>query len=300
MKSKNIYILYGGEKSEREVSLRTGKAMFDALSGLSYENLTLFDVVKENIDEIVSVRPDICLIAIHGRYGEDGQLQARLDELKIKYTGSGVVASALAFDKYLTKLCLATANVPTPEYWLSKDLTNSEDAVPCVVKPVAEGSSVGISIVKKADEYKAAVELAEKYDKWVLVERFIDGKELTVGIVDGRALPPVLIKPKSGLYDYESKYTAGATEYLFDTGLTDDEIRLVQKVALKTYDVIGCSGVARVDIMYDGSPYVLEVNTVPGMTETSLLPMGAKAAGMDFAALVEYILIDGFNTDREL
>jgi D-alanine-D-alanine ligase len=292
MKKLKITVLYGGESSEREVSLRTGQAMHNALVAGGYSNVKLLDAKRENISELSDplTRPDLCLLALHGKYGEDGVIQGYLEMLNIPYTGSDVAASAVAFDKYLTKLCFDAENVPSADWWLSSD-TGVQPSFPCVVKPAREGSTVGISIVKSAAEYDAAVHEASQYDEKVLVEKFVSGKELTITVLNGHVLPAIWIKPDSGFYDYKSKYTKGATKYLFDTGISDIEMVVINSTALKAYTVLGCEGVARVDIIYDGkTPYVLEVNTIPGMTETSLVPKAAAQAGISFLEVLEAVM----------
>jgi D-alanine-D-alanine ligase len=247
-----------------------------------YEKTTLFDFTGDNINDLASLDPDVCFVALHGRFGEDGVIQGYLEAMGIPYTGSGVRASVLALDKYLSKLVFLGAGVPTPK--MSKN-------IPCVVKPVAEGSSVGVVIVKDIAELNGAIANSKKYSEKVLVEEFIEGKELTVSVFGEDVFPPIWIKPKSGVYDYESKYTKGATEYVFDLDMSADVITEVKEIALKAYKSLGCRGVARVDLIHDGvSAYVLEVNTVPGMTETSLLPKSAEKSGLPFIALIERML----------
>ncbi len=295
MKSKSICVLYGGHPSEREVSLRTGKAVYDSLVNSGYTNVTLLDIKGSNAEELLDISPDVCFIAIHGRYGEDGVLQGYLEMLMIPFTGSGVSASAVAFDKTLSKLCFESCKVPTPPYYVVNGCEAASRFMPCVIKPAREGSTVGITIARSSEEFSKGVELALQYDKKVMVEKFIPGKEFTVSIFDGEAFPPIWIKPASGFYDYKSKYTKGATEYLFDLEISEAEMELVKKTALKAYNSVGCEGVARVDIIYDGEiPWVLEVNTVPGMTETSLLPKAAERAGMSFLQLVERMLAQAY------
>ncbi|MDR2870786.1 MAG: D-alanine--D-alanine ligase, partial [Deferribacteraceae bacterium] len=260
MKNKKITILYGGETSEREVSLRTGQAMYNVLTAGGYQHVKLLDATRANITELVNERPDVCLMALHGKHGEDGLMQGYLEMLNIPYTGSGVAASAVAFDKYLTKLCFDAKQIPTAKYWLAGEedeelLSTLKTAMhfqTCVVKPSREGSTVGISIVKAPADYDKAVAEAAKYDKKVLVEAFIEGKELTIAIFEGRALPAIWIKPNSGFYDYQSKYTKGATQYLFDTALNKEDTTLINETALAAYQALGCDGVARVDIIFDG------------------------------------------------
>lgn len=290
MKNKKIAVLYGGMSSERNVSLVSGKAAFDALVKDGFKNVVLIDVDREIAVKLLAEKPDICLIALHGTYGEDGRIQGLLDVMGIAYTGSGCAASAAAFDKVTSKILFEKAKVPTAEYKVIKEIDKA-DIMPCVVKPAREGSTIGISIVKSAGEYKKAVEEALKFDTKVLVEKFVTGLELTVGILNGKCLPAIWIKPKSGFYDYESKYTKGMTEYIFETGLTLDETSKIQEAALRAFEALGCEQYGRVDIIFDGeTPYVLEVNTLPGMTSTSLLPKAAARAGYEFADLLKSLL----------
>jgi len=290
-KLTKIAILYGGLSNEREVSLNTGKAMGEALIGMGYENVMFIDVDENFISEIMKIKPDICVNGLHGFYGEDGRIQAVLESLDILYTGSGVEASCLAFDKIYTKFLLKGAGIKTPDFVVFNDQYDEPPFIPCVVKPSREGSTIGVSIVQNKSDYDEAVKHAQYYDERVLVEKFIDGKEITVGIVGDDVLPPIWIKPKSGFYDYMSKYTKGLTEYIFDIGCPDDEVERIKRIAFDVFKLMGCKGYARVDFMYDGiTPYVLEVNTLPGMTSTSLLPKAAAESGISFEKLVESIL----------
>ncbi len=290
-KFTKIAILYGGLSNERAVSLNTGKAMGEALIRMGYENVGFIDVDENFISKIMKIKPDICVNGLHGFYGEDGRIQAVLESLDILYTGSGVEASCLAFDKIYTKFLLKGAGVTTPDFVVFDDQYDEPPFIPCVVKPSREGSTIGVSIVHNKSDYNEAVKHAQYYDERVLVEKFIEGKEITVGIVGDKALPPIWIKPKSGFYDYRSKYTKGLTEYVFDIGCPDDEVERIKRIAFDVFMLMGCKGYARVDFMYDGStPYVLEVNTLPGMTSTSLLPKAAAKSGISFEKLVESIL----------
>ncbi|MDR2884889.1 MAG: D-alanine--D-alanine ligase [Deferribacteraceae bacterium] len=290
MKDKRICVICGGAGSEREVSLRSGNAAYNVLIENGYKFTTLFDLTDSNIGELFDIAPDLCLVAVHGRFGEDGVLQGYMEMMMTPYTGSGVSASVVAFDKYLSKLCFEANKIPTAPHYLT-DGVELWQTYPCVVKPSRDGSSVGITIAHDREELIKGIAEARRYDDKVLVEKFIAGKELTVAILDGEIFPPIWIKPKSGVYDYESKYTKGATEYLFDLELAEDEVKAVKDTALRAYRALGCEGVARVDLIYDGkTPYVLEVNTVPGMTETSLLPKACAEAGLSFIALLERML----------
>jgi D-alanine-D-alanine ligase len=248
---------------------------------------------------------DVAFLAIHGRYGEDGTVQGLLELMKIPYTGSGILASAIAINKIMSKKILIQENIPTPEY-IDLDFTGISSLntivsligkkieYPIVVKPNSEGSTIGVNIVQKKDELKDAVEEAAKYDHKILVEEYIKGRELTVSIIGSEpvALPIIEIKPKSGFYDYKSKYTKNMTQYIVPAELDKKIATMISEIALKCHRVLGCRGISRVDFMLDdhSNAYVFELNTMPGMTDRSLVPKAAEAAGIDFALLVEIIL----------
>lgn len=289
MYNEKIAILYGGLSSEREVSLKTGKGIYDALIRKGYKNTVLIDVDWNITEVLLKEKPDFCFIALHGKYGEDGTIQGVLEMMRIPYNGSGIAASAISFDKVLSKSIFKFYNLPTPNYTVYKDEIEPP-FLPCVVKPAREGSTIGITIVKEENQFKPAIEEAKKYDNKILIEEFISGKELTISIIDEIILPMIWIKPVKGFYDYESKYTKGMTEYLFETELSLEEENYVKNIAKKAYDAVGCLSAARVDIIFNGKEaYILEVNTLPGMTETSLLPNSARKAGMSYDDLVELI-----------
>lgn len=292
---KRIVILYGGPSAEREVSLNTGQGVYNALKEAGWENIELMDAMSVNLARLANDRPDICFNAVHGKFGEDGGLQGYLEVLGIPYTGSGIEASALAFDKHLSKLVFEKEGLHVPE-----TLSESSLRFPCVVKPARGGSSIGITVVKSEAGYAAARELAARYDNKVLTEAFISGLELTVSVLNGIVLPVIWIRPASGVYDYESKYTAGKTEYLFELGLEAEEIKCIEETALRAYKVLEAKGAARTDVLYDTrtkTPYVLELNTMPGMTATSLLPKAAGRAGISFAGLIRLMLEDAIKED---
>ncbi|PLX66046.1 MAG: D-alanine--D-alanine ligase [Denitrovibrio sp.] len=294
MQNKKVAVLYGGMSSEREVSLRSGKAAYDSLVRLGHETI-LLDMGKDVAEKITEVKPDVCFIALHGTYGEDGRIQGMLDIMGIPYTGSSFQANLVAFDKLLSKEQFVKHGIPTPDY---VELNGFKDGMPfekCVIKPSREGSSVGIHIVDSETEYAERLKDALSYDSKVVVEKCISGKELTIGVLGKEPLPIIWIRPKKGVYDYESKYTVGMTEYVFETELSEAEYAEVQSVTMKAFEVLECSGYGRVDIMYDGkTPYVLEVNTLPGMTETSLLPKAAAKAGLSFDDMVKKMLNGAF------
>ncbi len=298
MQSRKIGVLLGGLSSEREVSLRTGEAVIAALRERGHDAVPIF--VDNDLD--VALRQekiDVAFIALHGRMGEDGCVQGVLELLGIPYTGSDVLASALAMHKGKAKELFRLHNLPTPAYYtLTADDTADLAAVhgdfgfPCVVKPIREGSSVGVTIVRDAAELAPAIERALCFDSEILVERFIAGMEVSVAIVDNRALGAVEIAPRAGFYDYQNKYTKGATEYFVPPRVSPERYRGVLAQALRAHMALGCRGATRVDMMVSesGNEFVLEVNTVPGLTPTSLLPKIADAAGISFGELCELML----------
>ncbi len=285
----------GGISSEREISLKTGSAVLKTLEDKGFDAVGI-DVDRNVAESIKKANPDVAFIALHGTFGEDGAIQGILEYAGVPYTGSGVLGSSIAFDKLISKTILEHNNIPTPEYKvLSKkdsNTLNTPPFIPCVVKPPNQGSSIGIGIVKEISQWKPALEEAFKYSEEILVERFIEGKLLAIGVNTGKSLPIVHIEPKSGFYDYEAKYTAGKTEYHCPADLGDETTKLCSEISLNTYRALKARGFARVDAILDekGEPYILELNTIPGMTPTSLLPMAAKKDGMDFDDLVLEII----------
>jgi D-alanine-D-alanine ligase len=284
----NITVMLGGPSAEREVSLRTGTAVARALRSRGH-------VVAE-LDPVpgrwsLPVTTEVVFLALHGTYGEDGTVQEELDALGVPYTGCGAAASRLAFDKALTKARCVAAGVPTPRSFV----VDSPDAplpngwqMPLVIKPVRQGSSVGLQFCKRREDWPQALAEALRFDSEALVEEQIIGRETTVGILDGQPLPVVEVRPKQGAYDYHNKYTSGATDYLCPAPFDEAATRRIQQAALGAFRAVGGRDYARVDVMERGGlPFVLEVNTLPGMTETSLLPKAAVAAGLDYAALCE-------------
>jgi D-alanine-D-alanine ligase len=298
-KKKKIGVMMGGLSREREISLRTGKAIQRALNEKGYQALAI-DVGQEIAETLLKEKIDIAFIALHGRFGEDGTIQGMLELMRIPYTGSGVLASALALHKIMAKKLFLCENIPTPAYEVFRreeiqknPLRTASLPLPLVVKPAREGSTIGVSIVRKEQEWVPALREAEKYDEEILVEEFLKGKEITVGILEDIPLPIIEIAPKSGFYDYHSKYTKGETEYIIPARIPREKYLYAQEISLKAFQVLGCSGCARVDLMADedGNPFVIDVNTMPGMTETSLLPKAAGYAGISFEDLVERILL---------
>jgi D-alanine-D-alanine ligase len=298
MQSRKIGVLLGGLSSEREVSLRTGEAVLNALRERGHDAIPVY--VDRDVD--VALRQeqiDVAFIALHGRMGEDGCIQGLLELLGIPYTGSDVMASALAMHKGKAKELFRLHNLPTPAYYTlcPDDLADLADAhgdfgFPCVVKPIREGSSVGVAICHSLEELGPAVERAMCFDDEVLVERFIAGKEISVAILGDRALGACEIAPREGWYDYQNKYTKGSTDYFVPPRLSPERYRGVLAQATRAHLALGCSGATRVDMMVSdsGNEFILEVNTVPGLTPTSLLPKIADAAGVSFGELCELML----------
>ena len=291
-----VAVLMGGPSAEREVSLKTGKAV---LSALQRQNVMArgMDADKSTLRILEDEKFERVFIALHGRWGEDGVIQGALEMLDIRYTGSGVLGSALAMDKLRSKYLWSATGIPTPEYVVLASGTDPDEVVgkiglPVFVKPVREGSSLGISKAKTSAELKAAWEMAAKYDDQVIAERFIDGAEITCGILGDQALPLIRIETDREFYDYEAKYILDTTRYLCPCGLPSGQELELQSLARRAFTILGCSGWGRVDFMLDnsGKPYALEVNTVPGMTDHSLVPKAAKHAGVNFDELVLRIL----------
>ena len=283
----------GGKSSEREISLKTGRAISEALKRLGYEVYEL-DLSPELPCKLLELKPDKVFIALHGRPGEDGTVQGMLEILGIPYTGSDTITSAVCIDKDFTKRIVQSLGIKTPRW----EAVNSEedlkdlrwDSFPVVLKPAREGSSIGLEIVKDEEELKSkAKELLKKTEK-LIVEEFIEGRDLTVGFLKGKILPVIEVKPKKGIYDYESKYTKGKTEYLF---LEDKTLeKKLQKISERICKVLNLKDFARIDyrLNKEGEIFFLEVNTIPGMTELSLLPMAAKRIGIDFDNLINIII----------
>lgn len=304
MKDKKIAVVMGGPSAEREVSLNTGKAILAALKESNYNAVGIDLEPTRFVEQLAEEEIEVVFNAIHGQYGEDGILQGALELLGIPYTGSGVLSSAMAMDKGISKRMFLSADIPTPRSLLftkadmDRDLVAeivTEFSIPVVVKSSSQGSSIGVVIVEKSGDLLEAVQQAFKYSDTILIEEFVKGRELTVAVWGNKepeALPIIEIVPRSGRYDYHSKYTSGATEYIVPAELNKATSTLVQKIAIEAFLILGCSGIARVDIMLDSNdrPYVLEVNTIPGMTATSLVPKAAAAAGITFPALCERLL----------
>ena len=287
VRNEKIAVLMGGPSAEREVSLHSGAA---CSAGLRRAGWRVCDVDVRGPEFALEPDTAVAFLALHGTFGEDGALQRLLEERRVAYTGSGAQASSDCFDKIRAKGIFLEAHVPTPrcEVLTPGSVRQVTLDLPYVVKPARQGSSVGITIVRESGQLAAALEEAFRFDDRVLVEEFVDGRELTVGILDGEPLPVVEVRIKSGFYDYNNKYTKGATEYEVPACLSDATTRAVQAAAVAAFRAAGCRDYARVDVLLDRrdeQPSVLEINTLPGMTETSLLPKAAAAAGIGFEDL---------------
>jgi D-alanine-D-alanine ligase len=304
--TKRIAVLMGGQSGERDISIRSGQAVCSALLRKGYDAIAL-DMDSEVGVRLRDVQAEIAFIALHGPGGEDGTIQGLLETLRVPYTGSGVEACALAMDKVVTKAVLTYHGIPVPKGLVR---TKSERhtalprgyGVPVVVKPVNQGSTLGISIVRRSRDLRAAVEHSLQYGPTVLIEEYIEGRELTAGILNDRALPIVEVVAPGGFYDYAAKYTPGASVYKVPAPISQRHTKVLQTLALQAHRCLGCRGASRVDFRLDprGRPYVLELNTIPGMTETSLLPMAAKAARISYETLVEGILQSAIDRETAL
>jgi D-alanine-D-alanine ligase len=296
-----VGVLYGGRSAERDVSIMSGTGVLQALQSRGIDAHG-FDPAERSLAELAAEKFDCVFIALHGRFGEDGSLQGALEQLGIPYTGSGVMASSVGMDKITTKIIWLSKNIPTPRYATvapgdDLDAVVAELGLPLIVKPPLEGSTIGITKVEAAEEFEAAVALAAGFDETVLAEEFVTGREFTVAVLgtgkDARALPIVEIVAPQGNYDYQNKYFTDDTQYhcpaQLDAALTEE----IQKQAVAAYRALGCEGWGRVDVLVresDMRPFLLEVNTSPGMTSHSLVPMAARAVGISYEDLCVEIL----------
>lgn len=305
MKKGKIALIAGGMGAERDVSQVTGKAFAKALEELKSD----YEWVEAGPDlpgKLQSLRPAVALLALHGKYAEDGTVQGICEYLKIPYTGSGVMASAVCMNKYYSKQILRFHDLPTPGFEMCfterqpLESYKTKLKFPVVVKPSREGSTVGISIVQKPEDFQAALKLAAQFDKEILIEDFVPGMEITIPIFNDKALTPIEIVPKQGFYDYKNKYTAGNTEYILPPRMPQDAIKRCQEIALRAHQALQCRVYSRVDfrVSPDGSPYILEINTLPGCTPTSLLPKAAAHDGISFAQLIR-TLVEKASLDYE-
>ncbi|MDD2676330.1 MAG: D-alanine--D-alanine ligase [Methylacidiphilaceae bacterium] len=284
-----VVVLEGGLSQEREVSLQSGRAVTAALRQLGYP---VEEIDLKEAEVLIPDGTDIVFLCLHGTFGEDGQVQRLLLRRGIPFTGSGAEASERAFDKSWSKEVFRKVGVPTPNWALARSADQLPLALPFVIKPARQGSSFGVSRVFQKEEYPEAYAKAAAEDHLVVAESYIEGRELTVGILGEELLPIVEIRPKTGFYDYRNKYTTGASDYLCPAPLAPGQARAAAEAALAGYRALGCTVYGRVDLFLDadGKPWVLEVNTIPGMTETSLLPKAAQAAGIAFPQLCERVL----------
>ena len=308
--AKRVAVLKGGRSLERKVSLRSGAQVQDALQRLGHEVLAV-DVGPELIAQLLAAKPDAAFIALHGREGEDGTVQGLLEAIGLPYTGSGAAACMCCTDKALAKQLMLAAGIPTPDFSFLRETSIKElgaaaalGAVearlgfPEVVKPAVGGSALGVKFARSGDELPGALVGAFSYDRTVLIERYVKGRDLAVSILGAEALPVVEAVPREeDFYDYESRYEIGMTTFVCPAELPAETSRRAQELALQVYALLGCHGVARVDLMLEqdgGELWVLEINVVPGLTETSLLPQAADAAGIGFDELVERMLASAF------
>ena len=303
MKDKHIIVLMGGPSAEAEVSRRTGAAIAEALISKGYHVSTLELNPRTVLQDIENLKGDVVFNAIHGRYGEDGALQGALEMAEIPYTGSGIMAHSVGMNKKVSKDVFKGAHIPTAEsISYNGNLQSKEDIIkdieskfslPVVLKPATQGSSIGVTIVKEEDQLAKAVTEALTYDPILVVEQYLNLDNFPVSVLDGKALAIIEIRPHSGEYDYASKYTAGATDYLVPAPISADMTKEMQAIGELVYREVQASGAIRVDVMTDDKDnmYVLEYNTIPGMTATSLVPKAAKEVGIDFPELCEKILL---------
>ena len=306
-KDKTVAVVMGGPSAEEQISLSTGHAMASALRSKGYNVKEIRLVPHSFSEQVKESGADVVVIAVHGLYGEDGRLQSALEMMGIPYTGSGVLASSVSMNKLTAKRVFLGSNIPTPDYmFLHRRDRGKQDMIkaitdkfslPVVVKPVSQGSSLGVTIEKEISGLQKALDDAFQYDEEVLVEEYIAGQETSVCMMrlkDGsvKVWPVILIHPHAEWYDFNAKYSAGGVDHLVPAPLPEDITRTLKDISVKAFEVLGCAGVARTDCMVDknGKCYVLEMNTVPGMTPTSLVPDAARAEGTDFGDLCEMIL----------
>ncbi len=307
----HIGVLLGGYSSEREISLKSGKAVYDALEEAGH-HVSKIDIVsrEDDIGQMIQAAGiDVAFIALHGALGEDGTIQSLLEMAGVPYTGSGVDASRIAINKISTQNVLRKKNFPVPifttvfqEDSMDEDaLLTRVDGMPVVVKPAAEGSSLGVTIVHKRENFKKAVMEAFRYGSPILVDHYIQGRELTVGILSDEPLPVVEIRPTHDFFDFTAKYQKGLTDYLVPAPLSAEITTKVQQMALAAYEAVGCRDFSRVDVILDRkmNPYILEINTIPGFTATSLLPMAAQEAGYNFTQLCEKIIALAYEKKKQ-
>ncbi|WP_291492991.1 D-alanine--D-alanine ligase [Desulfurella sp.] len=290
----SILVVCGGDSSEREVSIRSGGAIHQALLNLKYDaQKYICENKKDCIETILKKKPDIVFIALHGGFGEDGTLQAALEMHNIKYTGSNSLSSKVCMNKFFTKAILKEYHIPTKPAVLAKDIKDIENinSFPVCIKPNNEGSSIGVEFAYDNTQLQAKFSELIKQFKELIIEEKITGTEVTLSILNGECLPLIEIAPKKGFYDYQNKYTSGATEYIIPARINQSIINEINRIGKIIYKAFYCKGAIRIDMMIEKNiPYVLEINTIPGMTQTSLLPSAAKSINISFELLVEKIL----------
>ncbi len=299
MTEQMIGVLAGGTSAEREVSLKSGNAIYKALLSRGY-NAVLIDASEDICSSLKANNVEIAFLALHGGFGENGAVQGLLDVMGIPYTGSGVLSSALAMDKEASKKIFLYHGISIPPFKVFGRTLNIGERIlketgfemPWVIKPAAEGSSIGVSIAKNIDEIHESVKYAFSYGETIIVEKYIKGREIQIGILGQTAMGGVEVKTSKEFYNYEAKYTPGLTQYILPPELSDTTYAMLKTTALNAHNALGCKGATRVDLILDEheKAYVLEVNTIPGMTETSLLPKIAGLCGMEFPDLVEEML----------
>ncbi len=315
-KDAKIMVICGGVSSEREVSLRSGKTIYEALLRSGFTNVVLYNLTKDNMKGILEARPDIVFLGLHGKGGEDGCIQGMLELAGIPYTGPGVCASAICMNKIMTKRVLDNAGLPTAKFvTFSKDECNDLNKVeaqliekiglPMVLKSPSQGSSIGVVIVHKQKEIKPAIEEIFQYGKYLLVEQFVSGTEITLPILGNEeltVLPIIEITSEREFYDFKSKYTPGLCHHIIPACIDKKSEKEAIEIGKKAYKVLECSGIARIDFIVDKvkGPVIIEVNTLPGMTDMSLVPDAARYTGISYEKLVEMILDYGMSAKRDL
>lgn len=311
-KNLKIIVACGGVSSEREVSLKSGKSVYDALKRLDYPNVVLFDLKRDNMSQLLELEPDVVFIALHGKGGEDGTIQGMLELAGIPYTGPGVAASAVCMNKILTKRLLSNAGLPTApflayckediegKYVEIEQMAKERIGYPMVLKSPCEGSSIGVVIIRSSDEFKHGIDEVFKYGDELLIEAFVQGVEITLPILGNdkvTVLPIIEITSEREFYDYTAKYTQGLCHHIIPACISSDEEATVIDVGKRAYKVLGCKGISRIDFIIDKikGPMIIEVNTSPGMTNMSLFPDAARYAGMSYEHLIESILELGWS-----
>jgi len=295
---KRIGVIAGGQSAEREVSLKSGTSVFETLRNAGYD-VVFIDADNNLPSKLREEKVEVAFLVLHGGWGEDGSVQGMLEVMGIPYTGSGVLASAMGMDKVISKRLFEAVGLKVPLYEVidSFNIRKPNFELPWVIKPRHEGSSVGVSIVDTLQEYEDAIAEAARFGRWVIVEKYIKAKEIQVGILRDQALGAVEVRPKRRFYDYIAKYTAGQTEYIIPPEIDEYTYKKVASIAVQAHKALCCRGATRVDLLVtDKDIYVLEVNTIPGMTETSLLPKIASKAGYTFLQLLEEILKEALET----